>query len=201
VICIKFFYNSRFGQLEFEVFDGVYFPDEDSLLLAGVLEKFRKMFVGKKILEMGCGCGFLSVLLSKLTKSEIVAVDINKEAVENTNLNARKNHAKVLAKQSDLFCNIEEKFDFIIFNPPYLPVSDEIEGGEWWSMLCKNGNIIERFVKESKIHLNKNGNAILLYSSLSGDVQSILKKNGFVSKIVGKKKLDWEELRVVRYHQ
>jgi len=201
VISIKFFYNSRFGQLEFEVFDGVYFPDEDSLLLAGVLEKFRKMFAGKKILEMGCGCGFLSVLLSKLTKCEIVAVDINKEAVENTDLNARKNRANVLARQSDLFCNIEEKFDFIIFNPPYLPVSDEIEGREWWSMLCKNGNIIERFAKESKIHLNKNGNAILLYSSLSGDVPSILKKSGFASKIVGKKKLDWEELRVVIYHQ
>ena len=88
----------------------IYEPSEDSYLLAKYVDKFSK----GKVLDLGTGSGIQAETALKHTK-EVLATDISKEAVKFVKKKGIK------ARISDLFSNINEKFDLIIFNPPYLP--------------------------------------------------------------------------------
>jgi len=99
-----------------------------------------------------------------------------------------------------LFSNIKGRFDVIIFNPPYLPKDededDEIRvittGGE------KGYEIIERFIKESKNHLDKDGIILIVFSTLTGDVESLIKKYGYKSELLEEKSLFFEKLKALK---
>ncbi|MBR9700545.1 methyltransferase [Candidatus Woesearchaeota archaeon] len=132
----------------------VYAPREDSEFL----RKFVVEHARGKVLDMGTGSGVQARAAKENPKvTEVLAVDINDEALEQKDLETRK---------SNMFSNIEEKFDTIICNPPYLPneKNDEdaaLYGGKngWeWSI---------KFLKEAKKHLNPDGNILFLFSSLT----------------------------------
>lgn len=77
--------------------------------------------VGKRILELGCGTGIISVFIAQ-NGGIPTATDINPAAIENAKLNAERNNVKVTVIQSDLFENIAPNpFDLIVINPPYYP--------------------------------------------------------------------------------
>lgn len=144
----------------------IYEPAEDSFLL----QKYVKKFAKGKVLDLCCGSGIQALTALENTK-DVLAVDISKEAV---NLCRKKG---INAIQSDLFDKIEEKFDLIIINPPYLP-KDEVDkefslalsGGE------KGNEIIGRFLKDAKKYLNKNGKILIVFSSLTPDILKLFKK-------------------------
>ncbi|HHH80187.1 MAG TPA: methyltransferase domain-containing protein, partial [Thermoplasmatales archaeon] len=75
------------SSIKIDVKEGVYNPAEDSYLLINALEVEE----GEKTLDMGCGTGILALHLSK-NKCLVTACDINNKAVENTRINAEKNH-------------------------------------------------------------------------------------------------------------
>lgn len=179
----------------------VYLPSDDSFLLVECIKK--ENLSSKKCLDMGCGSGVESEAMLLSGAKSVLAVDINPSAVIETNKRIKTSfpgHIQKLfsAKKSNLFSNVKDKFDFIAFNPPYVP-SDEIkwvdlDGGE------EGREIIDKFIPLAKKHLNKNGVLLLLITSLNKPsvVKKILKKNGFSVKIVGKKKLFFEELLVLK---
>jgi release factor glutamine methyltransferase len=75
----------------------------------------------KKVLELGCGCGIISVLAAK-KGARITATDINTIALEALEKNASNNAVSIEVIFSNLFENLKEKhFDFVIINPPYYP--------------------------------------------------------------------------------
>ena len=80
----------------------------------------------KKILDIGTGSGAISLALSKnLKDSKIIGVDISKNAIDLANENKIKlNINNVEFKESDIFSNIDEKFDIIVSNPPYINKED-----------------------------------------------------------------------------
>lgn len=150
---------------------------------------------------MGTGSGFLAELALEKTK-EVFAVDINPEAVEVCKKKGINAHV------SDLFNNVNEKFDLIIFNPPYLPEERDyygikmtkedfnyvndialVGGKEGWET-------IDRFLKEAKNYLNKNGKVLLGFSSLSGDILKIMEKYNYKYKKLGEKRIFFEVLYV-----
>ncbi|WAM05225.1 methyltransferase [Mycoplasmopsis cynos] len=52
---------------------------------------------------------------------DVFLVDISPEAIEECNINAKKNNLDVTIIQSDLFQELNNiKFDLIVSNPPYL---------------------------------------------------------------------------------
>lgn len=75
----------------------------------------------KKLLELGCGSGIISIYASK--KGAIVtATDINLKALEFLNKNSIQNNTSINSFYSNLFDKIEDiSFDYIIINPPYYP--------------------------------------------------------------------------------
>lgn len=179
----------------------IYQPEQDSYLLQSELIKFlqkqKKSNKNKelKILDMGTGSGIQALTCSRLGFKNIIAADINKDAVENL----KKQDKKIKAVYSDLFSDIhaDEKFDLIIFNPPYLPEhkydkEKDTTGGK------KGYETITRFLKQAKNHLDKNGKILLLFSSLSkpGIIKTRMKKLNYESRLLAKKRIFFEELYV-----
>lgn len=188
---MKFYHHD----MELDVPEGVYCPAEDSLLLASKLEEMD--LSGVRCLDMGCGSGFLSVLLAR-KGAVVTAADISAGAVEITRANAAQNNAQIVFVRSDLFEKIKGKFDLIVFNPPYLPVDDKyaheiFDGG------ITGRRVIERFLKESGKYMNEKGRIIMVISSLTGEkeVLAIAEACNFTAEILGREKIDWEELIVI----
>ena len=167
----------------------IYEPSEDSFLLSKYVEKYAS----GKVLDIGSGSGIQAEAALKKTKN-VLAVDINKESVK---LLKKKG---INAKYSDLFSNVKGKFDLIIFNPPYLP---EEEKEDLETKLVTTGGkygyeILERFFKDAKKFLNKNGKILIVFSSLTSKkkVGSLVKKYCFKFKLLEEKGLFFERLYV-----
>ncbi|MEM0379489.1 MAG: methyltransferase [Nanopusillaceae archaeon] len=160
-----------------------YPPLEDSLLLNKYIPKFCK---NKKVLDLGCGTGIQGLEAYKYTK-KVTFSDIDNACIKLAKINFYLNYINpqedlekiynivesfnfpVKFILSDLFEKIDEKFDVILFNPPYLPETDkEEENIKRWICGGKNGKeIIERFLNNLENHLDKNGISLVIMSSFN----------------------------------
>jgi len=169
----------------------IYQPAEDSYLLAKEVKKYSK---GRKVLDVGAGSGILSKTALESGAKSTIALDISPEAVSFLKSQG------LSAVQSDLFSNIKEKFDLIVFNPPYLPKDKrEDKASQLATTGGKKGDeIILKFLKNVKSHLNKDGVTLILVSSLTPKkrICSILKKQELSYSIVSSSKLFMEKLEV-----
>jgi len=172
----------------------IYPPAEDSYLMSRILKEqiphLIKQNPDARFLEIGAGSGIhLQTALSLGIKNEnIFSSDIDKRAVSHCNmLGFRCIH-------SDLFENIRNNYDILVFNPPYLPSdSREPKSSKIATTAGKKGNeIILRFLQQAKSHLNKNGKIFLITSSLSEDVD--FSSLGYLAKEIGCEKLFFERL-------
>ncbi len=99
---------------------------ETEYLIEKTINYYKKYFDKKvDILDIGTGSGAISIVLKKKIDSNITACDISKKALEVANNNAKENNVDINFIESDIFNNIEGKFDIIISNPPYIS-KDEI---------------------------------------------------------------------------
>lgn len=177
----------------------IYEPSDDSYLLNETLKKFlQNKDKNINILDMGSGSGIQAYSCKDLNFNNILAVDINKIAVENL----LKNNIK--AVKSNLFKNItNNKFDLIIFNPPYLPEDPrEPEDSRLQTTGGKNGyEIINKFLKQAINYLKPKASILLLFSSLSNPkiILNEAKSLGYTYKILNKKKIPFEELYVYEF--
>ncbi len=182
--------------LKLKVRESVYEPREDSFLIAKVLEEELNGQKIKSVLEIGCGSGLLSIIAAK-RGCDVLAADINPAAVECMKQNAELNKIKIKTVLSNLFENVEGKFNLVIFNPPYLP-EEQTENSRTWAG-GRNLEIITRFIKEVKNYLADNGKILIVISSLSNPeaVLNHFSDNGFKAEIISEQKIPWEKLLVI----
>jgi release factor glutamine methyltransferase len=168
-------------------FDLIYEPSEDSYLIGEELRKFHDI----SVLDMGTGSGYLAEIAMK-NNCKVLAADINDKSIE---ICKQKG---IPCVKSDLFSEIKDKFDLIVFNPPYLPLDkDEPEDSKLITTGGKKGNeIIEEFLKNAKKYLNPSGKILLLFSSLSGPVIFLFQKYNYKAKRLSEKKIFFEKLYV-----
>ena len=71
------------------------------------------------ILDVGCGYGFIGIVISILTNSYVDMIDVNKRAIHLTNRNIKR-YPKFNGNAfiSDAYANIKNKYNVIITNPP-----------------------------------------------------------------------------------
>lgn len=115
----------EFMGLSFQVNEHVLIPRQDTEIL--VEEVMKNLHDGMSILDMCTGSG--CILLSLLHYSNGCAgtgADISPKALEVAEKNAKALGIKARFVQSDLFEKIDEKFEIIVSNPPYI-ASEEIE--------------------------------------------------------------------------
>jgi len=185
----------------------VYFPMEDSILLRDCAQMLAKGIVA----EMGSGTGF--VLQGICDRIECgIGLDINSDAVRFAEEESRKIGCKNLYFfESNLFSflkdyKIEFKegrlwissgrtgkiFDFILFNPPYLPD----EGSDVALNGGKRGiELTEEFLKEAFDFLKADGRILLISSSISNKgLEDFFDEHLISHRIIKETKLFFETL-------
>ncbi|MCR5605541.1 MAG: peptide chain release factor N(5)-glutamine methyltransferase [Treponema sp.] len=156
-------------------------PDTETLIeeAISILEKLHEN--NNKTIKIadictGSGCIAITIALEALERNipiEITATDISEKALTV----AKKNCENLLAEnknvisffQGDLFCDINENFDLILTNPPYIPsneVDELLKDGRNEPRLALDGDeqgsfdglgIIRRLIPQIKAHLVQNG--------------------------------------------
>ena len=72
----------------------------------------------KTFLDVGCGYGFLGIVISKVLGAKGTLIDVNKRAVHLTKRNIDLNKVDCEAVLSSVYENVNSKYDLIITNPP-----------------------------------------------------------------------------------
>ena len=108
---------------------------ETELLVEQACERLKKLIEKKRkqtgdrelrVLDMCCGSGCIGISVAKLVPAVAVDLaDISDAAITLTKKNRERLQADCTVIQTDLFAQIEEKYDMIISNPPYIR-TDEI---------------------------------------------------------------------------
>ncbi len=111
--------EQEFMGLKFFINENVLIPRQDTEIL---VEEVLKYSNSKSIIDMctGSGCIIISILKHSI-KSFGIGVDISSKAIEVAKHNAILNDLNQMEFiESDLFTNINQKFDIIVSNPPYI---------------------------------------------------------------------------------
>lgn len=81
----------------------------------------------KKVLDVGCGYGFLGIVISIVNGSYVDMVDVNKRAVHLTKRNIKRHdNFKGNVFLSNAYSDVTEKYDVIITNPPIRVGKDKL---------------------------------------------------------------------------
>lgn len=100
---------------------------ETELLIEKTIKYIKSKFNDKiDILDIGTGSGAIAITLNKLADSNVDAVDISGEALEVAKENNKINGTNVNMYISDVFDNVNKKYDVIISNPPYISKDEDI---------------------------------------------------------------------------
>ncbi len=169
----------------------VYKPSEDTFFFLDFLDNLE--LKEKKFLDMGTGNGELALKAAE-NGANVVAADRDPEAVQFTR--DRFEDRQDLSAEiihSDLFENIQTRFDMIVFNAPYVPSAEkeyvDLDGGSTGDKTAL------RFLDEASDYLNEGGRAFVMTSSLGGSEVSDLQN----VEPAATKSLWFEELTIWRY--
>lgn len=114
--------ETEFMGLPFYVDENVLIPRQDTECL---VEEALSYVKGKDVLDLCTGSGCIGISLAVLGGCRSVTLaDLSEAALRVAQENAHKNQADVLFVQGDLFENIEDTYDVIVANPPYIPTSE-----------------------------------------------------------------------------
>lgn len=119
--------RQEFYGLNFEVESGVLIPRPETELLVERAVEILKYSEQPSFFEVGVGTGCISVsILHLLETAKAVAGDISERALDLTRRNAERHGVseRLCLLKSDLFAEARGKFDIIVSNPPYIPLSD-----------------------------------------------------------------------------
>ena len=98
--------------------NGVFSKNEVDYGSLTLLNEFLSREKEGRVLDVGCGYGFLGIVISKINNSEVLMLDVNKRAVHLTSMNIDSNKVNAKAIVSDVYEMVEGKYDLIITNPP-----------------------------------------------------------------------------------
>lgn len=165
----------EFMKLPFYVNENVLIPRPDTeILVEDVLEIVKKE-KKQRILDLCTGSGCIGISLAFYLENVQVSIsDISKNALEIAEKNIKENNVeeKIKIIQSNLFENIEEKFDIIVSNPPYIETK-------------KVQTLSKQVQKEPKLALDGGEDGLNFYKKIIEHSPNYLKKDGYLCLEIG----------------
>lgn len=172
--------KQEFYGIHFYVDKNVLIPQPDTeILVEEVLEIARKKKM-KSLLDICTGSGAIGIALAyHLPSVSITMSDISQNALEIARKNAKENKVieKVEILESNLFENIEGKFDLIVSNPPYIET-----------------NVIPTLSKQVQqepiLALDGGEDGLIFYRKLIEESPKYLENDGYLCMEIGYKQKD-----------
>jgi release factor glutamine methyltransferase len=170
---VQYFYG-----MEFKVSKNVLIPRYDTETLVETALSLAKKKSDIEILDLCCGSGCIGITCGMIMPdSQVTLVDISPDAIKLTKDNIEKlagdeaGRFKVLS--SNLFEKIQDKFDFILSNPPYI-----------------KSEVIETLMPEVKdyeprLALDGTEDGLYFYRAIVKDAEKYLKDDGYVVFEIG----------------
>ena len=83
-----------------------------------LLETIDTSDIKGDVLDFGCGYGPIGIIVKSNCECNVDMVDINNRAINLSIKNAKLNRVDVNIFESDIYSNVDKKYDFISTNPP-----------------------------------------------------------------------------------
>lgn len=171
-----------------EVFSPRYFSDTE--FFAKNVIKILKS--GSRLLEIGPGCGVISVLAA-LRGARVVAIDTSQKAIKNTKRNTtlHKMLDRVTLMKGNIFSplNSNDKFDIIFWNSPFNWVENVPKNTLERTVFDYQYQSIRRYVSGGNKFLKEGGRLLLGFSTTIGqlnELKTIVKKYNSKLKLLNK---------------
>lgn len=170
----------------------MYSPSEDTFLMIRGIEKIVSLGT---VLEIGVGSGKAAEILGQKT-NVYIGCDIDLSTLNQIAHKELPRTDLVCCDSAD--CFIDNHFDTIIFNPPYLPsegiVDQTIDGG-------RHGNeILLKFLESSFKLLKPDGSIFFISSSLADvlEIKDFIKEKDSDCEIIMKEHFMFEDIYLFR---
>lgn len=157
-----------------------------------VLEALKYIDKNSKVLDLCAGSGYIGLTIKQKTNCDVTLSDISDEAIIQIQENASLNNLNVQIIKSDMFESINNVYDVIVSNPPYIPNGTNLDrsviqheplnalfGGE-------DGNDFYRKIFENIPRFLKPGGYLILEIS-NDNLEFFKKKNCVIKKDINKK--------------
>ena len=169
---IEFYFNDKNYNLYSD--NGVFSKDKFDYGTRLLLDSIDISKLSGNVLDLGCGIGVVGIILGTNNKNiNIDMIDINERAISLVRDNLTLNKVKANVFSSDVYSNVNKKYDYIITNPP-------IRAGK---------EVVRKFLLGGYDYLNDNG---ILYFVMRKDhgVKSMIKEleNKYNVTIINKDK-------------
>lgn len=177
--------KQEFMGIEFNVNKDVLIPQPDTEILVEETIKIAKEYNKPKVLDLCTGSGAIAVSIKKyIPEAEVFASDISIKALQLAKINNIDNNINFI--ESNLFENINNEFDIIVSNPPYIrteeikSLSKEVQNEP---LIALDGgqdglNFYRDIIKQAHNYLKSNGKLCLEIGDEQKDaITQILKSN------------------------
>ncbi len=147
---------------------------ETELLVDKLIKRCKDKFSKKiDILDLCTGSGCIAITLDKEIDSNVDAIDISCDALDVALENNKKNKTNVNFFESDIFSNVNKKYDVIVSNPPYISYDEDIMD------IVRNN--------EPHIALYAIDDGLYFYKEIIRDMSNYLNDNFIVAFEIGEK--------------
>lgn len=168
--------KQEFMGIEFNVNKDVLIPQPDTEILVEETIKIAKEYNKPKVLDLCTGSGAIAVSIKKyVPEAEVFASDVSIKALQLAKINNIDNNINFI--ESNLFKNINNEFDIIVSNPPYIR-TEEIK------------SLSKEVQNEPLIALDGGQDGLDFYRDIIKQAHNYLKSNGKLCLEIGDEQKD-----------
>lgn len=166
--------NVDFYGINLKVNENVLIPRFETEELVDKIIKYSRVFNFElKIADIGTGSGAIAITLKKKLNASVTAIDISESALEIAKENALSNEVEIDFKLGNLLEPLNEKYNILVSNPPYIAYDEEIMD------IVKNN--------EPHLALYAPDNGLYFYDEILKNASNYLKSKALIAFEIGEK--------------